>query len=221
MSDSTPNPPPEGFQPPPPPGETPPTGSGPGMPPPPGQPYPDQPGYGPGYGPGGPAPTGGVGQPAGLGSRFLARLIDGIVVAVVNGILTAILVVGIMGGSAGYGLRPGNNYAASAVSSILTAVLYLGYFTLMESRSGQTLGKMILKLQTQGPDGAIPSTEQALKRNAWSGLAILGVVPFLGFVASLLELAAVIAIAVTISGSPTKQGWHDNFAGGTRVIKIG
>ena len=220
MSDSTPNPPPEGFRPPPPPGETPPTGSGPGMPPPPGQPYPDQPGYG--YGPGGPAPTGGVGQPAGLGSRFLARLIDGIVVAVVNGILTAILVVGIMGGSAaGYGVGTNDNFAAGAVSSILTAVLYLGYFTLMESRKGQTLGKMILKLQTQGPDGSIPTTEQAFKRNAWSGLAILGVIPILGFVASLLELAAVIAIAVTINSSPTKQGWHDNFAGGTRVLKVG
>jgi len=220
MSDSTPNPPPEGFRPPPPPGETPPTSSGPGMPPPPGQPYPDQPGYS--YGPGGPAPTGGVGQPAGLGSRFLARLIDGIVVAIVNGILTAILVVGIMGGSAaGYGVGTNDNFAAGAVSSILTAVLYLGYFTLMESRKGQTLGKMILKLQTQGPDGSIPTTEQAFRRNAWSGLAILGVIPILGFVASLLELAAVIAIAVTINSSPTKQGWHDNFAGGTRVLKVG
>ena len=138
------------------------------MPPPPGQPYPDQPGYG--YGSGGPAPTGGVGQPAGLGSRFLARLIDGIVVAIVNGILTAILVVGIMGGSAaGYGVGTNGNFAAGAVSSILTAVLYLGYFTLMESRKGQTLGKMSLKLQTQGPDGSIPTMEQAFKRNVWLG----------------------------------------------------
>jgi hypothetical protein len=28
-----------------------------------------------------------------------------------------------------------------------------------------------------------------------------------------------IVIAVTISGSPTKQGKHDDFAGGTQVVK--
>jgi uncharacterized RDD family membrane protein YckC len=215
MSDSTQNPPPEGFRPPPPAGETPPAEPGPGVQqPPPGQPYPNQPGYGP-------APTGGAGQPADLLMRFLARLIDGILLGIVNGIITAVLVVGIMGGSGGYGLGTGGGYAVSAVSSIITAIIYLGYFTLMESRNGQTLGKMLLKLQTRGPGGGTPTTEEAFKRNAWSGLAILGVIPFFGIVGSLLELAAVIAIAVTISSSPTKQGWHDKFAGGTQVVKIG
>ena len=217
MSDSTENPPPEGFRPPPPAGEQPAAGPGPGMPPPPGQPYPQQ----PGYGPGGPTPTGGVGQPADLLMRFLARLIDGILVGIVNAILTAIIVVAILGGSGGYGFSGGGGFLANAVSAILTAGLYLGYFTLMESRNGQTLGKMLLKLQTRGPGGGTPTTEEALKRNAWSGLGILGIIPLLGIIGGLAELAAVIAIAVTISSSPTKQGWHDTFAGGTQVIKIG
>jgi hypothetical protein len=36
----------------------------------------------------------------------------------------------------------------------------------------------------------------------------------------LAELAAAIYIAVTISQSPTNTGWHDTFAGGTRVVTV-
>ena len=44
--------------------------------------------------------------------------------------------------------------------------------------------------------------------------------PFHGAaLASLLTLIAVIVIAVTINGSPTKQGKHDELAGGTQVVK--
>ena len=226
MSDSTQNPPPEqsgASQPPPPaPPAGEPTGGPTGQqgyaPPPPGQQYPSAPGYG--YG----ATPPGVGQPGELGIRFVARLIDGIIVGIVVGILNAIIVVGLFGlsgGGGGYGISMGAGWAAGAISSIISAGLYLGYFTFMESRNGQTVGKMIFKLQTQAPDGSKVTTEQSLKRNLWVALGILGVIPFLGIVGSLLELAAVIAIAVTINNSPTKQGWHDNFAGGTKVVKIG
>jgi uncharacterized RDD family membrane protein YckC len=116
----------------------------------------------------------------------------------------------------------GRRFAAGAVSAVITAALYLGYFPLMESRNGQTIGKMLLKLQTQGPDGSTPTTEQALKRNFWVALGILGVIPIIGgIIGGLAELAIVIVIAVTINSSPTRQGWHDNFAGGTQVVKIG
>ena len=172
----------------------------------------------PGYG----APSG-VGQPAELLMRFLARFIDMILVGIVNAIITAVLVVGIFGlNGGGYGFSTGASFAASAVTAVISAVLYLGYFTLLESRNGQTVGKMALKLQTQSPEGGTPTTEQALRRNAWTALGILGIVPVLGaLVGSLAQLAAVIAIAVTINSSPTRQGWHDKFAGGTKVMKIG
>jgi hypothetical protein len=39
------------------------------------------------------------------------------------------------------------------------------------------------------------------------------------FVGALLYLISVVAIAVTINGSPTKQGKHDELAGGTQVVK--
>jgi len=222
MSDSTQNPP-EGssFQPPPPPeGQQ----SAPGMPPPaPGTPQPaPTPPSEPGYGYGGPAS--GVGQPADLLMRFLARLIDFILLGIVNGIIVGIIVAGLFGLSGGntYGFGTGAGYAARALSAVITAVLYLGYFTLMESRNGRTIGKMLLKLQTQGPDGSTPTTEQALKRNFWVALSILGVIPVIGgLVGSVAELVIVILIAVTIHNSPIREGWHDKLAGGTRVVKTG
>jgi uncharacterized RDD family membrane protein YckC len=167
------------------------------------------------------APSG-IGLPADLLMRFLARLIDYIVIGIANFIVVTIVVVGaIMGSSAG-GFGMGGSFAAGAVYAILSAGIYLGYFALLESRNGQTLGKMLLKLQTQGPNGETPTMEQAIKRNAFTAIGIVGVVPIIGgIVGGLGSLIAGIMIAVTISNSPTKQGWHDMFAGGTKVIKIG
>jgi uncharacterized RDD family membrane protein YckC len=229
MSDSTPTPPPEGggFEPPPPP--PPPPASEPGsaggypggQPQQPGGPPPGGYAPAPGYGP--PAATGGVGQPADLLMRFLARLIDFIIIGVVAAIISQILLVSIFGltSGGGFGMSLGGAYAYSALSGVIDAVLYLGYFAGLESRNGQTLGKMLLKLQTQGPDGGTPSMEQAIKRNFWVALSLLAVIPFGGVLGGLAELVIVIVIAVTIGNSPTKQGWHDGIAGGTKVIKIG
>ncbi len=239
MSDPTQNPPNEpgppageGSSPPPPPA---PPGDyqqpgqpqgGYGQPPQPGgYPQPGQPqgGYAPAPGYGTAPPTGGVGQPADLLMRFLARLIDFILIGIVNAIITAILIVGILGMNAGgFGMSTGGGFVAGIVSSIVTAALYLGYFGLLESKNGQTLGKLALKLQTQGPGGQPPTMEQALKRNIWVAFGLLGIVPIIGgLIGGLASIAAIIAIAVTINSSPTKQGWHDNFAGGTKVMKIG
>lgn len=101
----------------------------------------------------------------------------------------------------------------SLVTAVVTAAITIGYFALMESQMGQTVGKMLLGLRTEGPDGNKPSLEHAFKRNAWYALAI---VPWIG---GLAQLAATIYIAVTINNSPDRIGWHDTFAGGTRVVK--
>ncbi|MEP7088613.1 MAG: RDD family protein [Nocardioidaceae bacterium] len=236
-----PPPPPTSEQPPAPPGPPPggpsygqpppPQGQSYGQPPPPsgppqgqsyGQPYAGGPpgGYSPapGYGP----PTGGIGQPADLLMRFLARLIDNIVVGIVNAIIAVILLVGIFGLHGGGYMSIGGGYAYGALSGIIGAAILLAYFSLMESRTGQTLGKMLLKLKTVGPDGNPPSLEVAVRRNFWVALGALAVVPIVGgFVGGLAELVIVIMIAVTISQSPVREGWHDKFAGGTRVLKIG
>lgn len=144
---------------------------------------------------------------ADLGTRFLARLIDSILLGVAFAILAAPFGVGAFGLGFDFGF-------SVFWYGLLTAAISIGYFALMESNMGQTVGKMALKLRTEGPSGEKPTLEEAIKRNAFYAL---GVIPILG---GLAQLAAVIGIAVTIGNSPTNTGWHDDFAGGTRVVKL-
>lgn len=180
--------------------------------------------YGPAPGAGyGPPPAAGAGQPADLLMRFLARLIDFILVGVVNAIITLIVVAGFLGLNSNgtfEGMGAGGGYASGALSGVIGAAISLAYFALLESRTGQTLGKLLLKLRTEGPDGGPPSLEVALRRNFWVALGALAVVPIVGgLIGSIAELVIVIVIAVTISQSPVKQGWHDKLAGGSRVVR--
>jgi uncharacterized RDD family membrane protein YckC len=156
-----------------------------------------QPQPGPYGEPGGYPPPGGQ-EPGGLGLRFGARLIDGIIVNVVAfGIAMAI-------GSM-------TNYW---VTGLFSGLLMFLYFLGFETTQGWTPGKKVLGLSVHGPGGAPkPTAQQAAIRNVWT---LLNIVPFIG---GLLTLVAVIVIAVTINGSPTKQGKHDELAGGTQVVK--
>lgn len=140
----------------------------------------------------------GGGQPGSLGARFAARFIDGIIVSIIAFIIY--LIVG--GGTFG-----------QIVLGIVSAVLGFAYFTFLESSRGQTVGKQLLGLRTLGAAGGHPTQAEAAKRNSW---LLLNIIPFLG---GLLVLIAYIVIAVTINSSPSKQGKHDEFAGGTQVIK--
>lgn len=185
---------------------------------------PDQGGsYQPGMSPPPMQPAPGVGQPADLMTRFLARLIDYVLLAVFQVVVVGVIVVGVFMGADTTGFGAGASLASSVVTAILGAAVALGYFAFMESSRGQTIGKMALKLETRGAAGGKPTMEEAVKRNAFTAIGIIGVIPILGWVLSpLLSLAAIITIAVTINNNTaTRQGWHDQFAGGTSVIKIG
>ncbi|MDT5211282.1 MAG: hypothetical protein QOF67_3697 [Mycobacterium sp.] len=158
--------------------------------------YQPQPGQ---YGePGGYPPPPGGQEPGGLGLRFAARLIDGIIINVVAfGIALAI-------GSL-------TNYW---VTGLFSGLLTFLYFLAFESTQGWTPGKKLLGLTVHGPAGAPkPDVQQSAIRNVWT---LLNIIPFIG---GLLTLVAVIVIAVTINSSPTKQGKHDELAGGTQVVK--
>ncbi len=90
-----------------------------------------------------------------------------------------------------------------------------------ENSRGQTLGKQFLKLRVVGPDGANPTYEQSFRRNIFVAANLITWIPVLGIVVSLAVLVGVILIAVNISSDPvSRQGWHDRFAGGTRVVKL-
>ena len=218
MSETTP--PPEGGQDVPPPGGYYPPPSGYGGAPGYGQPPYGQPPYGqaPGAGYGQPP---GTGQPAELSVRFLARFIDILVLLVINVVLGLVLVLSATNGGSrdlavgagGAGLRVG--------AALVQGLIFIGYFALMESRTGRTLGKRIMRLRTVSASGGQPTFQEAVRRNIFMAYPVLGVVPNLGFVADLAALVAMVLAGVTISQSPVREGWHDRFAGGTRVLRVG
>jgi uncharacterized RDD family membrane protein YckC len=155
-----------------------------------------------------PPPTGGQ-EPGSLGLRLGARIIDGIIVFVVA------VIIGIL-------LSMVSDYRSNAflfafINGIIAGVLTFVYFVGFETSQGATPGKKLLGLSVRGPDGASkPTVQQSAVRNVWT---LFNVVPP-QFVGGVLYLAAVIWIAVTINGSPTKQGIHDKLAGGTQVVKV-
>lgn len=138
-----------------------------------------------------------LGIGANIQPRLIARLIDSILVGFVSA-----YAIGFAGFDFGF------------TANLLAVAIVIGYFTLMESYNGRTIGKMLLQLKTVGPDGRNPPFEMAFRRNIWY---LLGILPYLGGPA---EIAAVIFISVTISRSPVHVGWHDIFAGGTRVLPV-
>ena len=156
--------------------------------------------------------------PGGLLDRFVARLIDSILVAILDVAVTYLIVAGLSLGSSDVG----SSYAAGAALAVIAIAVSLGYFSYLEHTRGQTVGKMLLRLQTLGPAGGNPSVAEAVKRNSYILLGLLGLIPVIGWTATLASLAAIIAIAVTIHRDPVnRQGWHDRFAGGTQVLKVG
>ncbi|MDI9836356.1 RDD family protein [Streptomyces sp. KAU_LT] len=198
--------PPQGGQPPPPPGgEGGPYGGGPPPPPPGGGgpygggPYGGGPYGGDPYG-GGPAdPLAGMPPLADSGRRTLARLIDLILVAVVVWLLTL-----------GFGVTELDvdtdkvQYGKSFAQSVIAAVLFVGYDTVMISRTGQTLGKKLLHLRVANLDnGATPSVQTTLIRSLvlW--------IPF-AFCCACIWTA--IAGGWSFFDRPYKQGLHDKAA---------
>ncbi len=169
--------------------------------------YPNQPG----------TPTT-AGSPATLGPRFLARLLDGLILAAVSIIIGLVLGGGLVAsGTAGEG---GAAAGANALGTLLSVVIAFAYFGLLDSSQGATLGKKALGLRVSSPRGDNPTFVESAKRNVFYAFGLLGLVPFLGIIGSLASLAAVIVIAVQISqDGERRQAWHDAFAGGTQVLK--
>ena len=144
--------------------------------------------------------------PVGPWPRFGARIIDGLVLFIPNAILAAILTDDTTTSFGGVG-------SEDFVYLLVTTMLGFAYAVWLEASRGQTVGKMALGFKVVGPDGRLPSNDVALRRNAW---LLLGLIPLLG---PLLSFVAAIAIGVTISNDPFKRGTHDNFAGGSAVVR--
>ena len=152
--------------------------------------------------------------PADLMTRFLARLIDSVLLwAVFMVVLVPIIVATIFSTASGFGGIFGGFSLSGIIVGLVWVAIVIAYFAYFESSRGQTFGKMIMKIKTEGPDGQNPTFEMSAKRNIFYALNII---PLIG---GLALFGASIYIAYTINESPTNTGWHDTFAGGTRVMK--
>jgi uncharacterized RDD family membrane protein YckC len=149
-----------------------------------------------------PPPDTGISGTAGLGARFGARLLDGLIIFIPASVLLGLAGLGMAGGFA----------LDSWLFGAITSLLWFGYYVYFESTSGATLGKKLLNLRVVAADGSPPSTEAAAKRNIWM---LFGLVPVVG---GLAQFVALIVIAVTINSGPHNRGKHDEFAG-TGVLR--
>jgi uncharacterized RDD family membrane protein YckC len=138
----------------------------------------------------------------GLGERLVARLIDFLLASAAPWFLFS----GVLG-------------LGTLASAVLVGLLTIAYFTILESATGRTLGKLVFKLRVLGTRGRRPTGEQALRRNSWVALLVLAGVPYLGLACLAAVVVAAVVIGVQISRDPMYAiAWHDRFAG-TRVLQ--
>lgn len=156
-----------------------------------------------------PPPSGGAPpglEPVGAWPRFGAKVIDYLVLLIPIFVISAVIGGASNSAVAATGIR-------QVIAGVITTALVFGYFVYLESTRGQTVGKMALSYKVIAPDGGVPSTEVAARRNAY---LLLGIIPIIG---GLAQFVVVIIIAVTIGSDPFNRGWHDNFAGGSAVVR--
>ena len=130
-------------------------------------------------------------QYVGVGMRFLALMIDSILVGIIGGILGVIFRSGLS--------TTGGVTLTSAIGSILVILYYVG----LEATQGATLGKMILGLRIVKTDGSPIGWSESIVRN------LLRIID--GLVGYLVG-------AILIWTSPTRQRLGDRVAG-TVVIR--
>lgn len=160
-----------------------------------------------------------AGRPGELLDRFLARLIDGVILGVAYGIFSSIFRNMFLDG---FIHSWGEVFVYYLALSVVFTALALAYFAFLDSTRGQTLGKMVMKLQVVAPGGGHPTVEQSVRRNIFYAAQLISIVPVLGWILGpIVSLVAVIMIAVGINNDTVlRQGWHDKFAGGTTVVKL-
>ena len=148
-------------------------------------------------------PMGPTVQVIGFGRRFLAYLIDVILLSIVGNVIG--LVVGLVIGLVGV-MANGNSEEVSVIAQLVAGCLgfligvayYVGFWTTL----GQTPGKMALGIKVIGVDGAPLSWGKALLR--YLGYIVSGLVLALGF--------------IWIAFDSKRQGWHDKMAN-TYVVR--
>jgi len=94
----------------------------------------------------------------GIGIRFVAILIDSIILGIIGWILGFLFGIYTMG----FYMRP---QVALSGWGIVTFIIYIAYFTYLEGTRGQTIGKMAMKIRVVREDGSPIDIGTAFIRN--------------------------------------------------------
>jgi uncharacterized RDD family membrane protein YckC len=138
--------------------------------------------------------TGQTVQVIGFGRRFVAYLIDVILLSVIGGCL------GFGVGLVGAVLARGSQDAGTSVGLLtqcLGVLIGAAYFVVFWATTGQTPGKMALGIKVISTEGSPVSWGKALLR--YLGYIISGLVLSIGF--------------IWVAFDAKRQGWHDKIAG--------
>jgi len=182
-------------------------------------------------------PGGGL-EYAGVGGRFVSWLLDGVLLNLVGAAISWVLFLVVVGtgdwttfflnassGTGGLNLDGGfigRFFVVSLVVTLLTTGLNLAYFVLQWSSPARaTFGMRLLGLELgNAVDGRTLDRGQALKRwiamGEWAN--ILALVPVIGGLVGLAQLAWYLVLLVTTANNPRRQGLHDQYAG-TAVVQ--
>jgi uncharacterized RDD family membrane protein YckC len=120
---------------------------------------------------------------AGFWIRFLAILIDSILLAIVSGAVGAILSL--------------NTNGRSGLSVLVGLAYYVFFWSKSSPWPGQTIGSKLLNIRVIKTDGSDLEISQALIR--YVGFFIAAIVLLIGLIWAAFD--------------PNKQGWHDKIAG--------
>ena len=149
------------------------------------------------------------GVPAGFGQRFLAALVDGVILSAINFLLvTPVILIAVFLGSdpRGSGAPRWEVLAVAALSLILILAADLWYTIGGLARSGRTPGKALLKIIVVGPVGSFGPGLGYGKAFARTLYQIVGSIP-LGLGTWMILFRK------------DRRAWHDVLAG-TWVIKV-
>jgi uncharacterized RDD family membrane protein YckC len=142
-----------------------------------------------------PAPRPGAptlpGTPAEVGNRFVARMVDGLALALV---VVPLLATGILP-------------AEGAGPALLVGLAGYVYAVVLDATGG-TLGKRLLRMTVVDRRGRPPGLGAGATRNLWLLTSLLP-----GVVGQSVAVAVSVALATTIAKHPTDLGWHDQVAG--------
>ncbi len=159
--------------------------------------------------------AGGTVELASPGARLGARIID---IAIMVGAAIVIFIVifaGAIGLNSDDSTVTDEEAAAIVGGFVLAAAAFVIagalYEVTMVALKGQTLGKMATSIRVVRADnGLLPGWGKSIGR--WIIPAVLGFVPFVGWILSLL-------VYISLTWDKVRQGWHDK-AAKTLVVKV-